>query len=126
VLVEHYAGLFPTWLAPVQVSLITISEKEVDFARDVARQLKTRGVRVEIDDSNDKLGAKIRKAELHKIPYMAVIGGKEKEAGTSASVTRKKAIWANFPSRSSWNSSSGRSIRKLKQEVTLFSKEKKN
>ncbi|HEX5036431.1 MAG TPA: threonine--tRNA ligase [bacterium] len=97
VLVEHYAGLFPTWLAPVQVLLITISEKEVDFAHDVARQLKARNVRVEIDDSNDKLGAKIRKAELHKIPYMAVIGGKEKEAGTLSIRHKKKGDLGKLP-----------------------------
>jgi threonyl-tRNA synthetase len=90
VLVEHYAGAFPTWLAPVQATLITISDKEADYARDVERSMKARGIRVEVDDRNEKLGHKIREAELHKVPYMVVIGGKEKESGTLSIRSKKK------------------------------------
>ena len=83
-LVEHYAGAFPTWLAPVQARAVVVSEKQETFAREVARTLKARGIRVDLDLSNDKLGAKIRRAQMEKIPYMLVIGDKEVAAGTVA------------------------------------------
>jgi threonyl-tRNA synthetase len=83
-LVEHYAGAFPTWLAPVQARAVVVSEKQEAFARDVAAKLKARGIRADLDLSNDKLGAKIRRAQLEKIPYMLVVGDKEVAAGTVA------------------------------------------
>jgi threonyl-tRNA synthetase len=83
-LVEHYAGAFPVWLAPVQARAVVVSEKQEAFARDVAQKLKSRGIRADLDLSNDKLGAKIRRAQLEKIPYMLVIGDKEVAAGTVA------------------------------------------
>jgi threonyl-tRNA synthetase len=83
-LIEHYAGAFPTWLAPVQARAVVVSEKQEAFARQVQQQLAARGIRVDLDLSNDKLGAKIRRAQLEKIPYMLVVGDKEVAAGTVA------------------------------------------
>jgi threonyl-tRNA synthetase len=82
VLIEHYAGAFPAWLAPVQATVLPLSEKITDYAQKVAKQLKDAGFRTHLDDRNEKLQAKIRDAQLEKIPYMLVIGGKEAEAGT--------------------------------------------
>ncbi len=90
VLIEHYAGAFPLWLAPVQVVLLTISENEVPYAREIEGKLKAQGMRVEVDGRGEKLGAKIREAELKKIPYMVVIGKKEKEQGTLSVRSKKK------------------------------------
>lgn len=82
VLVEHYAGAFPVWLAPLQVALIPIADRHVDYAHIVAEQLRAAGVRVEVDASSDRMRAKIRNAQLQKIPYMLVIGDREVEAET--------------------------------------------
>lgn len=76
-LLEHYAGKFPVWLAPLQVKILPISDKFMDFAKVVQQQLFAKGVRVEIDDRNEKIGKKIRDTELLKVPYMLVIGEKE-------------------------------------------------
>jgi threonyl-tRNA synthetase len=84
VLVEHYAGAFPTWLAPVQARVLTISEKQEAWAQKVAETLRGRGFRVEVDLASDKIGAKIRRAQLEKIPVMLVTGDKEVEAGAVA------------------------------------------
>ncbi|RKQ64047.1 threonyl-tRNA synthetase [Thermovibrio guaymasensis] len=81
-LIEHYAGLFPTWLAPVQVVVIPVSDKFLDYAEQVYRKLKDAGVRVKLDDESAKVGYKIRKAETQKIPYMLIVGAKEMENGT--------------------------------------------
>jgi threonyl-tRNA synthetase len=83
-LVEHYAGAFPVWLAPVQVAIIPITSDQVDFARQVERMLGVAGLRVEVDESRDRMQAKIRNAQLQKVPYMFVIGKREVEAGTVA------------------------------------------
>jgi threonyl-tRNA synthetase len=77
VLIEHYAGAFPTWLAPVQATVLPVSGKFMDYARQVTQKLKDAGVRVHLDDRNEKLQAKIRDAQMEKIPYMLIIGGKE-------------------------------------------------
>src|SRR6476646_10487317 len=82
VLIEHYAGAFPVWLAPVQVALIPISEKHVDYAHKVADQLKAAGVRVHVDDRNEKMNAKVREQNMQKVPFLLVVGEKEAEAGT--------------------------------------------
>ena len=84
ILTEHYAGAFPTWLSPVQARAVVVSEKQEAFAREVTKKLKSRGIRADLDLSNDKLGAKIRRAQLEKIPYMLVVGDKEVAAGTVA------------------------------------------
>jgi threonyl-tRNA synthetase len=90
VLIEHYTGAFPTWLAPVQASVLPLSEKTIVYARKVAQQLKDSGFRIHLDDRNEKLEAKIRDAQMQKIPYMLVIGAKEAEAGTVAVRHRSK------------------------------------
>jgi threonyl-tRNA synthetase len=76
-LLEHYAGKFPTWLAPVQVKILPISDKFLDYAKDVLRKLKKADIRAEIDDRSEKIGKKIRDTELMKVPYMLVVGEKE-------------------------------------------------
>jgi threonyl-tRNA synthetase len=76
-LVEHYAGAFPVWLAPVQAAIIPITDDQFDYARDVARRLTDAGLRVEVNDRRDRMQAKIREAQLQKIPYMLVIGKRE-------------------------------------------------
>lgn len=76
-LLEHYAGKFPLWLAPVQVKVLPISDKFIDYAKDVADKLKKSDIRAEVDDRNEKIGKKIRDTELMKIPYMLVVGEKE-------------------------------------------------
>ena len=81
-LIELYAGAFPVWLAPVQAVVLPITERQNDYAKQVLEKLLDGGVRAELDDRNEKLQAKIRDAQLQKIPYMLVIGGKEAEAGT--------------------------------------------
>jgi threonyl-tRNA synthetase len=82
ILIEHYAGAFPLWLAPVQVEICPVSEKAAEYAKHVYETLKSYGIRVHLDDRNEKLPAKIRDAQLQKIPYMLVLGPKESEAGT--------------------------------------------
>ena len=82
ILIEHYAGAFPLWLAPVQVEVCPVSEKVADYANHVTDTLKRHGLRVHLDDRNEKLPAKIRDAQMQKIPYMLVLGPKEAEAGT--------------------------------------------
>ena len=84
VLIEHFAGAFPTWLSPEQVRVLTISEKADDFARAVLAQLNEAGLRATFDDASEKIGAKIRNAQLDKVPYMLVIGQKEAEANSVA------------------------------------------
>lgn len=82
ILVEHYAGSFPLWLAPVQVTILPVSANYIDYAKKVTNQLKRAGIRASIDVRDEKLGYKIRDAEVHKIPYMFVIGEKETESHT--------------------------------------------
>jgi threonyl-tRNA synthetase len=82
VLIEHYAGAFPVWLSPVQVAVIPISEKHTDYGRKVTQQLKDAGVRVHLDERNEKMNAKIREHTLQKVPFLLVVGEKEAEAGT--------------------------------------------
>jgi threonyl-tRNA synthetase len=84
VLIEHYAGAFPLWLAPVQAVVIPVAERHRDYGRTVADQLRRAGVRVDIDDRDEKMGYKIREAQVQKVPYMLVVGDKEIEAGTVA------------------------------------------
>ncbi|MBP9531444.1 MAG: threonine--tRNA ligase [Syntrophaceae bacterium] len=84
VLIEHYAGAFPVWLAPVQCVVLTVTDKQIPYARKVVDQLTGAGVRCEAYFDNDKLGYKIRQAQMQKIPYMLVIGDKEVAAGTVA------------------------------------------
>ena len=82
ILIEHFAGNFPMWLAPVQAAVLPLSEKFLDYANEVTAKLKAAGLRVTLDASNDKLGAKIRNAQLEKIPFMLIVGEKEASSGT--------------------------------------------
>lgn len=90
ILTEHYAGAFPLWLAPVQVKIVPISEVQADYAHQVCEKLVNMGIRAEVDDRNEKMGYRIREAQLQKIPYMLVLGEKEKQSGTVAVRNRKK------------------------------------
>ena len=90
ILIEHYAGAFPLWLAPVQVQICPVSEKVADYAKHVTETLKRNNIRVHLDDRNEKLPAKIRDAQLQKIPYMLIVGAKEAEAGTVSVRHRSK------------------------------------
>ena len=81
-LIEKYAGAFPMWLAPVQVKLLTIADRHYDYTYDIKRRLEEKGIRVELDDRNEKIGYKIREARLQKVPYMLIIGDNEVENGT--------------------------------------------
>ena len=88
VITEHFAGAFPTWLSPVQVKVMPITDRAADYAKDVAAALEKAGVRVESDLRNEKIGYKIREAQMQKIPYMLVLGDKERESGAVAVRTR--------------------------------------
>ena len=79
ILIEHFAGAFPTWLAPVQVKVLPISEKHLDYGKKVFQELEAAGIRAEIDERAEKIGYKIREAQMNKIPYMLVVGAKEEE-----------------------------------------------
>jgi threonyl-tRNA synthetase len=80
ILIEHYVGAFPLWLAPVQAGVLPISDKHLDYAREVTRELRAAGVRVRLDDRNEKLGARIRDAQLEKVPFMLVVGDREAQS----------------------------------------------
>ena len=90
ILTEHYAGAFPLWLAPVQVKIVPISENQSKYAQQVCKKLVAKGIRAEVDDRNEKMGYRIREAQLQKIPYMLVLGEKEKETKSVAVRNRKK------------------------------------
>ena len=81
ILIEHFAGAFPTWLAPVQVKVLPISDKYADYAEKVRKQLDDAGIRVEVDTRAEKIGYKIREAQMQKVPYMVIVGQKEEEEG---------------------------------------------
>ncbi len=84
VLIEHFAGAFPVWLSPVQAQIIPIADRHVAYAREIEQKLRAAGIRAEVDDSSERMQAKIRNAQLQKIPYMLIVGDKEQEAGAVA------------------------------------------
>ncbi len=88
-LIEKYAGAFPTWLAPVQAKILPITDNQKEYAREYAKMLRANGVLVEVDDRNEKIGYKIREAQLEKVPYMLIVGEKETEAGAVSVRSRK-------------------------------------
>jgi threonyl-tRNA synthetase len=90
IIIEHFAGAFPLWLAPVQAKVLPVSEKFLDYAHQVTAELSRRGLRAEADVSNEKLGAKIRQAQLEKVPLMLIVGEKEVESGTVS--LRKRGV----------------------------------
>jgi threonyl-tRNA synthetase len=90
ILIEHYAGRFPLWLAPVQVAVLPITDRINEYAEKVADELRSSGFRVESNTRSDKIGAKIRDAQLQKVPYMLILGDQELESGQVAVRDRKK------------------------------------
>lgn len=88
ILIEHFAGKFPLWLSPVQVKILPISDKHMDYAKEIEKALKKEGLRCEIDGRAEKIGYKIRTASLEKIPYMLIVG--EKELQTNSLSVRKR------------------------------------
>ena len=90
ILTEHYAGAFPVWLAPVQVLLVPVAEPFNDYLADVAAQLRAHGVRVELDDSDERFPKKIRNGSKSKVPFVLIAGGEDADAG---------AVWFPFPRR---------------------------
>src|SRR6185436_10038222 len=82
IIIEHFAGAFPFWLSPVQAVVLPLSEKFTGYGREVLAKLKAAGIRAEIDESNEKLGAKIRHAQLQKVPFMLVVGEREAAGGS--------------------------------------------
>jgi threonyl-tRNA synthetase len=97
ILTEHYAGAFPTWLAPVQVKILPIADKHHDYVLELQKQFETNGIRVEVDLRNEKIGYKIREAQLEKVPYMLVIGDKEVESKSVAVRSRKEGDQGTMP-----------------------------
>lgn len=97
VLIEHFAGAFPVWLAPVQAAVLPITDKQGGYAEHVAAQLKAAGVRVHLDDRNEKVNLKIRDAQMQKVPYMLVVGAREAEAGQVAVRHRKRGDLGPIP-----------------------------
>lgn len=89
ILIEHYAGAFPVWLAPVQVKIMNITDNQGDYVKEISKKLRTLGIRAEIDLRNEKIGYKIREAQLQKVPYMLVLGDKEMNEGIVAVRSRK-------------------------------------
>jgi threonyl-tRNA synthetase len=90
VLIEHYAGAFPMWLAPVQVAVLPITDRINDYADHVSQELRKHGLRVETNLRSEKIGAKIRDAQMQKVPFMLVLGDREMEQGTVAVRERAK------------------------------------
>ncbi|MDE3162429.1 MAG: threonine--tRNA ligase, partial [Acidobacteriota bacterium] len=97
VLIEHYAGAFPLWLAPVQIGLVPISERHIEYAHTVEAALKAAGLRVEVDARNEKMNAKIRDYANQKTPYILVFGDKEEAAGAVSVRTRGKGDQGSMP-----------------------------
>jgi len=91
ILIEHYAGAFPVWLAPVQAVVLPLTDRHVQYGQKVFDQLKAAGLRVELDDRKEKVNLKIREAQLQKIPYMLVVGDREAQDGTVSVRNRKHA-----------------------------------
>lgn len=89
ILIEHFAGAFPTWIAPVQVKVIPVTEKHMDYAKSVAKTLSESNIRVELEEANETLGYKIRKAQMEKVPYMLIVGDKEERSHTVSIRSRK-------------------------------------
>jgi threonyl-tRNA synthetase len=110
VLIEHFAGAFPVWLAPEQARVLPVSEKVSAYANEVAAALRAAGVRAGVDGSQDKLGAKIRLAQVEKVPYMLVVGGKEAESRQVSVRSRKSGDEGVLPLENF--------VERLKQEIS--------
>jgi len=90
IIIEHFAGKFPLWISPEQVRVLTINDKHLGYAEGIVKSMSARGIRVELDDRNEKIGYKIREAQLEKVPYMVIIGDKEVESETLSVRSRDK------------------------------------
>lgn len=110
VMIEHFAGVFPVWLAPVQVIILPVSEHQREYAKEIFEQIKKENIRTELDDSNESLGKRIRNAKMQKIPYMIVIGDKEKDA---------KVITVEGRNSKLENITTGSFAEKIKEEINL-------
>jgi len=97
ILIEHFAGAFPSWIAPVQVKVVPVTEKHMNYARSVADALSASNVRVEIEEGNDTLGYKIRKVQMEKVPYTLVVGDKEMNGHTVSVRSRKNGDEGSLP-----------------------------
>jgi threonyl-tRNA synthetase len=97
ILVEHYAGAFPLWLSPVQVRVLPITEKQNEYAEEVKNFLRQEGIRVEVDSRSEKIGYKIREAQMEKVPYMFVVGGRESESRAVSVRMRKDGDIGTMP-----------------------------
>jgi threonyl-tRNA synthetase len=114
VLIEHFAGEFPLWLAPVQVAVFTISDSQKDYAKEIHKELVNANIRVLLDERNEKIGYKIREAETKKIPYMIILGDKEKENRNISLRQHRKGDLGNFE------------LKEFIKKVTFSIKEKLN
>ena len=90
IIIEHFAGKFPLWISPEQVRVLTINDKHADYAEGIVKLMSVKGIRVELDDRNEKIGYKIREAQLEKVPFMIIIGDKEVESETLSVRSRDK------------------------------------
>jgi threonyl-tRNA synthetase len=90
ILVEHYAGAFPLWLAPIQARVIPITEQQVTYAEEIRRKLHRHGIRADVDARNQKMGYKIREAQMEKVPRMLIVGGRDQENHTVSLRTREQ------------------------------------
>ena len=114
ILIENYAGAFPTWLAPVQAKILPISDKHLEYAKKVSKELEEKGIRTEIDERAEKIGYKIREAQLQKIPYMLVVGDKEEQEGKIGVRDRKQGDIGSM--------SIAEFAEKVEEEVKTFAK----
>jgi len=112
ILVEHYAGAFPLWLSPVQVRVLPITEKQNEYAEEVKNFLRQEGVRVEVDSRSEKIGYKIREAQMEKVPYMFVVGGRETESRSVSVRMRKDGDIGTMPLADA--------IEKVKKEILIY------
>ena len=112
IITEHFAGAFPAWLAPVQVKVLPISDNQKEYASQVAEKLSSNGIRVELDDRQEKIGYKIREAQLSKVPYMLIIGEKEVQANAVGVRARKEGDIGAMPI--------DEFISKLQEEIKSF------
>ena len=96
-LIEKYAGAFPLWIAPVQVKVLNVTDRSLEYSEKLVEKMKAAGIRAELDDRNEKIGKKIRDAQLEKVPYMLILGDKEVEEGTVSVRARKEGDVGSFP-----------------------------
>ena len=112
IITEHFAGAFPVWLAPVQVKILPISDSQKEYAENVVKKLEANGIRVELDARQEKIGYKIREAQLQKVPYMLILGDKEKEANAVGVRSRKDGDIGQMPAQEF--------VQKIEQEISNY------